>query len=328
MTDPDPGRSQLPALYTSPWSALGRDLNAVLASLRLKAQELWRRNRQADLSVPGFWPRALAPLFWPLLLLLALLGLAGVVVGLRALGPRAVPPAVPVAAPLQLPITPAGRPGQAAGLLHSPDPDSLAAGSPDLSDSPSSRSVASHPPGERPGTQSPTTPSSGTALPATALKGTSAPATPSTSARSAGAPSPSTAPQPSRSPSTPTSEQPSAPPTSPSAPLGVSPPDSALSDPAPPAIEPLLELLADLDPQQLIRAARPHPASGTLELELDARLDRLSAKERQQQANLWLERARALGYDNLELSDGDGLLLGRPAWVGGGMILLDHQAGG
>ena len=34
------------------------------------------------------------------------------------------------------------------------------------------------------------------------------------------------------------------------------------------------------------------------------------------------------GYDNLELSDGDGLLLGRPAWVGGGMILLDHQAGG
>jgi hypothetical protein len=61
---------------------------------------------------------------------------------------------------------------------------------------------------------------------------------------------------------------------------------------------------------------------------LDARLDRLSAKERQQQANLWLERAHALGYDNLELSDGEGLLLGRPAWVGGGMILLDHQAGG
>jgi hypothetical protein len=86
--------------------------------------------------------------------------------------------------------------------------------------------------------------------------------------------------------------------------------------------------MADLNPQQLIRAARPHPASGTLELELDARLDRLSAQERQQQANLWLERARALGYDNLELSDGDGLLLGRPAWVGGGMILLDHQAGG
>ncbi len=289
MTDPDPGRSQLPSLYTSPWSALGRDLIAVLASLRLKAQELWRRNRQADLIVPGFWPRALAPLFWPLLLLLALLGLTGVVVGLRALGPRAVPPAAPVAAPLQPPITPAGSPGQAPGLPHSP-----AAGS---TDSPSSRTVASEPAGERRGARSPATPS---------------PATPSTRARSASTPSPSPAPPPSRPPSAPSS----------------APPDSALSEPSPPAIEPLLELLADLDPQQLIRVARPHPASGTLELELDVRLDRLNAQERQQQANLWLERARALGYDNLELSDGDGLLLGRPAWVGGGMILLDHQAGG
>ncbi len=289
MTDPDPGRSQLPALYTSPWSALGRDLIAVLASLRLKAQELWRRNRQADLIVPGFWPRALAPLFWPLLLLLALLGLTGVVMGLRALGPRAVPPAAPVAAPLQPPITPAGSPGQAPGLPHSP-----AAGS---TDSPSSRTVASEPAGERRGARSPATPS---------------PATPSTRARSAGTPSPSPAPPPSQPPSAPSS----------------APPDSALSEPSPPAIEPLLELLADLDPQQLIRVARPHPDSGTLELELDVRLDRLNAQERQQQANLWLERARALGYDNLELSDGDGLLLGRPAWVGGGMILLDHQAGG
>lgn len=292
MTDPDPGRSQLPALYTSPWSALGRDLIAVLASLRLKAQELWRRNRQADLIVPGFWPRALAPLFWPLLLLLALLGLTGVVVGLRALAPRAVPPAAPVAAPLQPPITSAGSPGQAPGLPHSP-----AAGS---TDSPSSRTVASEPAGERRGARSPATPS---------------PATPSTRARSAGTPSPS------RPPSAPSPAPSSAPP-------GAAPPDSALSEPSPPAIEPLLELLADLDPQQLIRVARPHPASGTLELELDVRLDRLNAQERQQQANLWLERARALGYDNLELSDGDGLLLGRPAWVGGGMILLDHQAGG
>ncbi len=325
MTDPDPGRSQLPALYTSPWSALGRDLNAVLASLRLKAQELWRRNRQADLSVPGFWPRALAPLFWPLLLLLAVLGLAGVVVGLRALGPRAVPPVAPVAAPLLPPIAPAGSPGQAAGLTHFPLPDSQAPGSPGSTDLPASRSVASEPAGERQDARSPATPSSGTAPPATALKGPSAPATPSTSAGSAASPSPSTAPPPSRSPS---SLPPAPSPAPSSAPPGVSPPDSALSEPAPPAIEPLLELLADLDPQQLIRAARPHPASGTLELELDARLDRLSAKERQQQANLWLERARALGYDNLELSDGDGLLLGRPAWVGGGMILLDHQAGG
>ena len=48
------------------------------ADLRLRGQELWRRNREGELSVPGFWPRDLAPSFWPLLLvLLLLLPLAG-----------------------------------------------------------------------------------------------------------------------------------------------------------------------------------------------------------------------------------------------------------
>ena len=49
------------------------------ADLRLRGQELWRRNREGELSVPGFWPRDLAPSFWPLLLvLLLLLPLAGI----------------------------------------------------------------------------------------------------------------------------------------------------------------------------------------------------------------------------------------------------------
>ena len=43
------------------------------ADLRLRLQELWRRNREGELSVPGFWPRDLAPSFWPLLLVLLLL---------------------------------------------------------------------------------------------------------------------------------------------------------------------------------------------------------------------------------------------------------------
>ena len=48
------------------------------ADVRLRGQELWRRNREGELSVPGFWPRDLAPSFWPLLLvLLLLLPLAG-----------------------------------------------------------------------------------------------------------------------------------------------------------------------------------------------------------------------------------------------------------
>jgi hypothetical protein len=70
---------------------LQRDLIAVLASLRLRIQELWRRNGEGDLSVPGFWPQALAPLFWPLLLALALaIAVAGFAAALHGLRCRAV----------------------------------------------------------------------------------------------------------------------------------------------------------------------------------------------------------------------------------------------
>ena len=58
----------LPAPYQSPWDALRRDLPAAAADLRLRARELWRRNREGDLSAPGFWPEDLTPLFWPLAL--------------------------------------------------------------------------------------------------------------------------------------------------------------------------------------------------------------------------------------------------------------------
>ena len=82
----------LPAPYENPWGLLARDCRAVVATLRLQARQLWRRNRQGDLSLPPFWPAGLAPFFWPLSLalaggLLALLvaGLGGVI----APGPRA-----------------------------------------------------------------------------------------------------------------------------------------------------------------------------------------------------------------------------------------------
>ena len=60
--------SSLPAPYNSPWKALGQDLRAASADLRLRSQEIWRRNREGDLSVPAFWPEQLAALFWPVLL--------------------------------------------------------------------------------------------------------------------------------------------------------------------------------------------------------------------------------------------------------------------
>ena len=79
----------LPAPYVSPWREFGRNLRALGADLGLRIRELWRRNREGDLSVPAFWPRDLAPLFWPLLLVLLL---ALPAAGLRwFLGSTAVP---------------------------------------------------------------------------------------------------------------------------------------------------------------------------------------------------------------------------------------------
>ncbi|MCP9916223.1 hypothetical protein [Cyanobium sp. ATX 6F1] len=63
----------LPSSYVSPWSLLGQDLRAVLASLGLRARELWRRNGSGQLPLPAFWPGALSRVFWPLVLLVALL---------------------------------------------------------------------------------------------------------------------------------------------------------------------------------------------------------------------------------------------------------------
>jgi len=71
----------LPVPYENPWGLLARDFSAVAASLRLQARQLWRRNRQGDLRRPGFWPKDLAPLFWPLALALAVGMLTLLVVG-------------------------------------------------------------------------------------------------------------------------------------------------------------------------------------------------------------------------------------------------------
>lgn len=77
------------------------------ADVRLRGQELWRRNREGELSVPGFWPRDLAPSFWPLLLvLLLLLPLAGVRFWQDHAppAPRPEPVEVQRTSPLELPV--------------------------------------------------------------------------------------------------------------------------------------------------------------------------------------------------------------------------------
>jgi hypothetical protein len=124
MADPVPPPSDLPAPYASPWGQLGNAVRAVLASLRLKLRELWRRNGEGDLSVPGFWPQGLAPLFWPLVLavLLALaLALAGQV--WRGLSHRALrAPGGAAVAPLQAPAAQQKSPPLAARALETPPP--------------------------------------------------------------------------------------------------------------------------------------------------------------------------------------------------------------
>lgn len=207
----------LPAPYQDPFQALGRDLRAVLATLTLLGQELWRRNRQGSLWRPGFWPGMLAPLFWPLLLALALGAL------------------------IALPLVPAEtlRPVQELPDLPTADAETLRTDAP-----------------------------------------VSAPAEP----------------------------------------------EEEEEEEVPPlAFDPLFELLRQDDPLHLIASAHPEPAAAALELRLVDRFALLPESERRAQADRWLERSRELGYERLLLLDPAGQLLGRPAVVGSGMILLDPK---
>lgn len=99
LNDEREAKRDLPAAYRSPFRALGDDLRAVLATIRLGGQQLWRRNRQGDLPLPSFWPSRLGALFWPLLLAMALVCLTVLPIGWRRLGPHraASPPSRPTA---------------------------------------------------------------------------------------------------------------------------------------------------------------------------------------------------------------------------------------
>ena len=86
-----PASRDLPAAYRNPWQNLRDDLEAVVADLRLRSQELWRRNGQGSLWRPSWWPSDLAPLFWPLVLGLAIalsaIGIAAAATALRGVQP-------------------------------------------------------------------------------------------------------------------------------------------------------------------------------------------------------------------------------------------------
>ncbi len=258
---PPPPRPPLPAPYRSPWRALAEDLRAAAASLRLGLWELWRRNGQGDLPRPAAWPRDLAPLFWPLLLALALVALLLLAAGLgrapaAVAGPSGAAGDPPQAGAVERERTEQGPvPRAPDGIAAAPMP------SPAL-DSPAAPEVAAAP---------------------------EAPAAPG----AAGDPAPAAPP--------PAASLPAAP----------------LAEP-----DPLAALLASPAAAGLLRSASAEPARARLQLVLTEGFRSLPEGEQQRRAEAWQRLAQELGYEHLQLVDGDGALLGRGAVVGGGMILL------
>ena len=218
--------SLLPVPWSSPWKQLrqdlARDLPAVGSASVLRLRELWRRNREGDLSVPGFWPQALSAWFWPLLLAVALS-----VLSLPLLLGRGTTPA-PAAVPE--PPLPVEQQLQQAFEPTPPAPQPLPADEPEVDPLP---------------------------LPAEPLV----------------------------------------------------------------SLDPLLALLEEGSTADLIASIHPLPDQGVLELTPSDGFAALSSSARQQQADHWLELSRSIGYDNLQLVDATGKLVGRSAQVGEGMIL-------
>ena len=113
-----------------------------------------------------------------------------------------------------------------------------------------------------------------------------------------------------------------APPPAPAGPDAAPAPATAETVPPPLELDPLLALLAEEEHENLLLAASPDPASGTLRLTLSSAVRELDEGELRQRAERWQQRALANGYERLELVDSQGRQLGRQALVGSGMILL------
>jgi len=325
--------SPLPAPYQDPWSRLATDLAAVVATARLKARELWRLNGEGTLATPVFWPRGLAPLFWPLLLALGLLLMVGL--ALRLPGGWGGPPADPAgerpaavapdalqADQLQGDVAAAPPPStlvipEDTGLVGGPAaarrPVDSGGGSPGRPSrwpwrqghggSDAEGAVegavegASGGPDTLDGGAGPEADPvagatarivGGSSLPLGSGDGPAAGSVADTAADSA----------------------------------ADSAANNAADSAAVPAASPLAELVG-ADPPAWVLALEQRPAEGLLRLRLAGGYGALPLADRRRLAERWLERARELGYERLELVDPAGRLLARPARVGSGMILLD-----
>jgi len=90
-----------------------------------------------------------------------------------------------------------------------------------------------------------------------------------------------------------------------------------------PLADPMLAALGQAGGRELIDASASVSEQGLLQLRLNGRYGGLSPQQQRRLAESWLERSEELGFDQLELIDSNGRLLGYRARVGSGMILLD-----
>ena len=295
--EPERPGAPLPAPYQDPFSRLAEDLRAVVASLRLRLRELWRRNRQGDLARPGFWPRDLAPLYWPLLLSCGLLLLVLLPWQLARLLPQRPAPPISLnspnadAIPSDATAGDATAPGSIANNSH--PPDSLSTGSPSANFPPANSLLTNSLPGDSLATKS--SAAAGAAPGVAATEELASPGATAEGIEGAGV-------------------------------GGALADSSAASSQPSPALGAEMALLAEFaqqDPGQLIVVAQADPETAMVRLQLTEGYGRLSQRRRQAQAERWWQRSLELGYEQLQLRDGLGRILARQARVGSGMILLD-----
>ena len=319
----DPRPSDLPASYRNPWEALAEDLRAVVADVRLRLQEFWRRNGEGDLWRPAWWPRDLAPLFWPLVV-------GGAVALVLALLSAFVV--------MLLTLLPLGPVSDAGGRPAPARRDSAAIGqeSARLSSAEGNASAAQ------------VTAAEGTAADGIAADVSGDDVSMGSRPR---ARSEDLIKQPSQDP---TKRAVSPKPTSGAdadadlnAALNADPDaerrfdvevdanadalvvgDDSASDQSARAVDPvdpLIELLDRPEAAGLVEAAVGQPENGTLTLQLSPAFDRLSDSDRRRRAELWQRWSLELGYDHLDLRDQRSGLRGRDALVGDGMILFSPK---
>ncbi|MEY4430998.1 MAG: hypothetical protein RLZZ533_934, partial [Cyanobacteriota bacterium] len=130
-------------------------------------------------------------------------------------------------------------------------------------------------------------------------------------------------PAPEEAPPEPQPEPPLADQPEPRPPLSEPAPEPAPPPPPPP--DPLVLLLQRPGADGLIRSAVGDVEASSLSLHLAPAFPALAPRDQQRRAELWLQWARDLGYDHLELRDSRAGLLARDALVGDGMILFSSE---